>query len=242
MVRGPGGWLPLPYSRQAKGGGQAICLPPLPGPGPHWPSHGLECPQGWLPPHDGVHEPPVVGLHGRNRPPVRRHVPTREAFKDAWKELVTPLDIRPPVYIPDPAASGRSWPLPSWSRYVQSRPSLVDTIDWTRPLTVIVRGDAYPCAGGSWTRLSIGLLNHGGSHCPDGRPRTLPHRGREGLRPWYPRAEVRCRWGVIPRRHHPLRGGSAPPLPHPPRGRAAPGRGPGGQEKGEKPRPHKQRV
>ena len=22
-------------------------------------------------------------------------------------------------------------------------------------------GDAYPCAGGNWTQLSIGLLNHG---------------------------------------------------------------------------------
>ena len=37
----------------------------------------------------------------------------------------------------------------------------MDTIDWTRPLTFILRGDVYPCAGGSWTQLSIGLLNHG---------------------------------------------------------------------------------
>ena len=88
-------------------------------------------------------------------------IPTREAFTDAWKELVTPLDLRPPVSVPDPPASGRSWPLPSWAPYVQSRPSLVDTIDWTRPLTFIVCGDTYPCAGGSWTQLSIGLLNHG---------------------------------------------------------------------------------
>ena len=88
-------------------------------------------------------------------------IPTRDAFTDTWKELVTPLDLRPPVSVPNPPASGRSWPLPSWARYVQSRPSLVDTIEWTRPLTFIVRGDAYPCAGGSWTQLSIGLLNHG---------------------------------------------------------------------------------
>ena len=38
---------------------------------------------------------------------------------------------------------------------------LVDSIDWKRPLTFCLRGDAYPCAGGSWTQLSIGLLNHG---------------------------------------------------------------------------------
>ena len=93
--------------------------------------------------------------------PFPRPIPTRDTFTDTCKELVTPLDLRPPVYVPDPAASGRSWPLPSWARYVQSRASLVDTIDWTRPLTFIVRGDVYPCAGGSWTQLSIGLLNHG---------------------------------------------------------------------------------
>ena len=65
--------------------------------------------------------------------PFAKPIPTRETFTDAWKELVTPLDLRPPVSIPDPLASGRFWPLPSWARYVQSRPSLVDTIDWTRP-------------------------------------------------------------------------------------------------------------
>ena len=34
-------------------------------------------------------------------------------------------------------------------------------IDWTRPLPFVVRGDGYPCAGGSWSPLSVGLLNHG---------------------------------------------------------------------------------
>ena len=63
--------------------------------------------------------------------------------------------------VDDPPAAGRSWPVQSWACYIQSRPPLVDTIDWDRPLTFIVRGDAYPCAGGSWTQLSIGLLNHG---------------------------------------------------------------------------------
>ena len=96
-----------------------------------------------------------------------RPFPSRDAFTDTWKELVTPLDLRPTVSVPDPPASGRSWPLPSWARYVQSRPSLMDTIDWTRPLTFIVRGDAYPCAGGSWTQPSIGLLNQGAQrHTP----------------------------------------------------------------------------
>ena len=98
--------------------------------------------------------------------PFPRPISTRDTFTDTWKELVTPLDLRPPVTVPNPPASGRSWLLPSWARYVQLRPLLVDTIDWTRPLTFIVRGIAYPCASGSWTQLSIGLLKHGapGAH------------------------------------------------------------------------------
>ena len=82
-----------------------------------------------------------------------------------------------------------------------------------------------------------------GSDRRDGRPRTLPQRGREGHRPWYPRAEVRCRLGGIPRRHHPLRGEPLPPLPHPRGGRAAPGRGPGGGSKEDQtPHPHKRNT
>ena len=56
---------------------------------------------------------------------------------------------------------GRCWPLRSWAQYVQSRPALCRSIDCTRPLTFVVRGDGYPCAGGSWSQLSVGLLNHG---------------------------------------------------------------------------------
>ena len=75
--------------------------------------------------------------------------------------MAKPLELRPPVNLDNPPGSGRSWPVHSRACYIQSRPPLVDTIDWNRPLTFIVRGDAYPCAGRSWTQLSIGLLNHG---------------------------------------------------------------------------------
>ena len=90
-----------------------------------------------------------------------RPIPTRQAFLDTWKVLAKLLELRPPVTVDDPPASGSSWPMHSWARYIRSRPPLVDTIDWGRPVTFIVRRDAYPCAGGCWTQLSIGLLNHG---------------------------------------------------------------------------------
>ena len=90
-----------------------------------------------------------------------RPIPTGQAFLDTWKDMAKPLELRPPVHVDHPPASGRSWPVHSWARYIQSRPPPVDTIDWDRPLTFTMRGDAYPCATGSWTQLWIGLLNHG---------------------------------------------------------------------------------
>ena len=44
---------------------------------------------------------------------------------------------------------------------MQSRPALCQSIDWTFPLTLVVRGDGYPCAASSWSQPSVGLLNHG---------------------------------------------------------------------------------
>ena len=78
-----------------------------------------------------------------------------------WKKLVKPLALDRPMSVADPPTSGHCWSLQSWARYIQSRPPVVDTIDWKRPLTFLLRGEADPCTGGSWTQLSIGLLNHG---------------------------------------------------------------------------------
>ena len=40
-------------------------------------------------------------------------------------------------------------------------------IDGKRPLTFLLRGDAYSCAARSWTQLFIGLLNHSArAHTP----------------------------------------------------------------------------
>ena len=69
--------------------------------------------------------------------------------------------LSPPVEFVDPLSSACCWPLRSSAQYVQSRPALCPSIDWTRPLTFVVRCDGYPCAAGTWPQLSVGLLNHG---------------------------------------------------------------------------------
>ena len=56
-------------------------------------------------------------------------IPTRQAFLDTWKEMVNPLDVRAPVNVDDPPASGRRWSAHSWACYIQLRPQLLDNID-----------------------------------------------------------------------------------------------------------------
>ena len=56
--------------------------------------------------------------------PFPRPIPSRDRFTDTWKELVKPLALDPPMSVPEPPTSGRSWPLQSWARYIQSRPAL----------------------------------------------------------------------------------------------------------------------
>ena len=90
-----------------------------------------------------------------------RPIPTRDQFDATWKSLTAPLALSRPVECANPPLSGRCWPLRSCAQYVQSRPALCQSIDWSRPLTLVVRGDGYPCAAGNWSQLSVGLLNHG---------------------------------------------------------------------------------
>ena len=99
-------------------------------------------------------------LYRRNGPLIPRPIPSHDRFTDPWKEWVKSLALDRPVSVTDPPTSGPSWPLQPCTRYIQSRTPLVDTIDWNRLLTFLLRGDAYPCGSGSWNCLSIGLLNH----------------------------------------------------------------------------------
>ena len=77
--------------------------------------------------------------------------------KPVWKELVAPVQLDELVATVLPKATGISWPFASWVTYILSRPGLVRSINRNFPLTFIVRGDAYPVAGGNWTQLTISL-------------------------------------------------------------------------------------
>ena len=91
--------------------------------------------------------------------PYSRPICTERDFQARWKELVAPVKLDPPVATVLPKATGISWPFVSWVKYILSPPGLVRSTNRNFPLTFIVRGDAYPLAGGNWTQLTISLAN-----------------------------------------------------------------------------------
>ena len=91
--------------------------------------------------------------------PNSRPICTERDFQARWKELVAPVRLDEPVATVLPKATGISWPFASWVTYILSRSSLVRSIHRNFPLTFIVRGDAYPVAGGNGTQLTISLAN-----------------------------------------------------------------------------------
>ena len=93
--------------------------------------------------------------------PFPRPIPTQDQLDATWKSSTAPLALSSSVECADPPSLGGFWPLRSWAQYVQSRPALCQSINWTHPLSFVVRGDGYPCAGGTWSQLSVGLFNHG---------------------------------------------------------------------------------
>ena len=89
--------------------------------------------------------------------PWSRPICTERDFQARWKGLVAPVQLDPPVASVLPKATGISWPFAPWVKYILFRPGLVRLINRTFPLMFIVRGDAYPVAGGNWTQLTISL-------------------------------------------------------------------------------------
>ena len=41
--------------------------------------------------------------------PFPRPIPSRDHFRDTWKELAKPLELEPPGSVADPPTSGHSW-------------------------------------------------------------------------------------------------------------------------------------
>ena len=102
--------------------------------------------------------------------PYSRPICTEWDFPARWKELVAPMQLDEPVATVLHKATGISWPFASWVTYILSRPGLVQPMNRNVPLTSMVRGDAYPVAGGNWTQLTISWANFDRLACPPPPP------------------------------------------------------------------------
>ena len=85
--------------------------------------------------------------------PFPKPVPTQDTFTDTWKELVTCFHLWPPESIPDTPASGRSWPLLSWTRCAVSAVGAVCRLDGVRQR---IHGSAQPAP--HWVAVPDGVM------------------------------------------------------------------------------------
>jgi hypothetical protein len=93
---------------------------------------------------------------------VPRPMCTRNAFEAAWRDSANALNLAPTRFVEGPPVCvALEWPLHEWAAYITSRPTLLEALDFTQPLTFIVRGDGYPTSGESWANLTISLTNFG---------------------------------------------------------------------------------
>ena len=69
------------------------------------------------------------------------------------------MELDAPIATVLPKATRISWRFTSRVKCILSRPGLVRFINRSFPLTFIVRGGAYPVAGGNWTQLTISLAD-----------------------------------------------------------------------------------
>ena len=156
LCLGPDGPRQLRMATQERRGSEAIHLPPLSYTTLCQAPIGLQCPEDSLPTRVGVYDPPGGGgtYSAATGCPFAQPITARNKFFETWKETAQPLEV----------GCGQSYEWPLFTAailHVQSCPPLVDTIDWKRPLTFIVLGDAYRCARSTWSPVSIGLRNNG---------------------------------------------------------------------------------
>lgn len=93
---------------------------------------------------------------------IKRPICSRKAFQDAWRRFAAALTLGPTLYNPGPPLYvAVYWPVHDWAEYINSRPPLLEHLDFNEPLGFILRGDGYPTAGASWTLITVSLTNFG---------------------------------------------------------------------------------
>ena len=88
-------------------------------------------------------------------------LPSLKSVNDKWRELCSEMRLEPPKLTTQDAAIGISWSILEVVKLIQRHKVLHSAWDTSMPLTLIVRGDAFPVAGIQWFVLCITFANWG---------------------------------------------------------------------------------
>ena len=88
-------------------------------------------------------------------------LPSLKSVNDKWRELFSEMRLEPPKPTTQDGAIGISWSILEVVKFIQRHNVLHSAWDTSMPLTLIVRGDAFPVAGTQWSQLCITFANWG---------------------------------------------------------------------------------
>ena len=88
-------------------------------------------------------------------------LPSLKSVNDKWRELCSEMRLEPPKLTTQDGAIGISWSILEVVKFIQRHKVLHSAWDTSMPLTLIVRGDAFPVAGTQWSQLCITFANWG---------------------------------------------------------------------------------
>ena len=86
-------------------------------------------------------------------------LPLLKSVNDKWRELCSEMWLEPPKLTTQDGAIGISWSILEVVKFIQRHKVLHRAWDTSMPLTLIVRGDAFPVAGTQWSQLCITFAN-----------------------------------------------------------------------------------
>ena len=88
-------------------------------------------------------------------------LPSLKSVNDKWRELCSEMRLDPPKLTTQDGASGISWSILEVVKFTQRHKVLHSAWDTSMPLTLILRGEAFPVAGTQWSQLCITFANWG---------------------------------------------------------------------------------
>ena len=88
-------------------------------------------------------------------------LPSLKSVNNKWREMCSDMRLEPPKPTTQDGAIGISWSILEVVKFIQRPKVLHGAWDTFMPLTLIVRGDAFPVAGTQWFQLCITFANWG---------------------------------------------------------------------------------